>query len=194
MTATQPPRMFVLPPVRPDFIFSVLRRNFKTVTNDTVAFVRSKLHPFAAALDADPAGTWKPTAARHEVLLPASMPDLLADPRLLTETFEAQARPDQTDLAIVVKLVLPTGCPIHVAWELARQFTREAFVIEHRLPAVLVLHAPAISGVRDANPMHAHIIALARTWENAFTGFATIACDAAHAPLAERWKALRGDA
>lgn len=190
MTATQPPRMYVLPPVRSDFVFAVLRRNYKTVTNDTVAFVRAKLHPFAQALADDPDGAWDPTAACHKVLLAAKMPDILADPRLLAETFEKQARPDQTDLAVVIKLVLPADGTIHAAWELARHFTREAIVIEHRLPAVLVLHAPALSGVRDANPMHAHVIALARQYENAFAGFATIACDAAHVPLAERWGAM----
>lgn len=191
MTATRPPRMFVLPPIREDFSFAVLRRAYKSVRNDTVAFVRTKLHPFGDALAADPAGVWKPTAVRQEVLLPPTMPDLLSDPRRLTETFEDQARPDQTDLAIVVKLVLPAG-PIHVSWELARQFARQAFVVGHGLPVVLVLHAPALSGVRDANPIHAHVIALARTFENAFAGFSTIACDAAYPPLVKLWAEMRG--
>ena len=99
----------------------------------------------------------------------------------------------QRDLAIILKLVLPTSAPLHEGWELARRFAKEIFVVEHELPTILVMHTPARAGARIANPPHIHIIALARRWKNGFAEFATIACDAAHEPLAQRWGAMRDD-
>ena len=191
--AAQVQRMFVVPPVRQDFIFGVLRRTYNGMRNDTVEFARSKLFPIAPPPSAEPERAWQPTAARYEVLLPNAMPDVLVDPKLLTETYEKEAKPRQTDLAIVVKLVLPAKSAIHVVWELAREFARQSFVVELGLPAVLVLHAPGLSGMRNANPMHVHAIVLARQYENGFTEYSTIAHDAAHEPLAAKWGRMRGD-
>lgn len=184
-------RMFVLPPIRDDFIFAVLRRTYDTETNDTVEFVRTKLHPIASPPSVGEERLWRPTAARYEVLLPRGMPDLLGNPKLLAETYEDQAVAHQRDLAVVIKLVLPPNTEMHEGWELARRFTREVLVIEHRLPTIMILHAPSLSGVRNANPRHVHLITLARRWEAGFSEFATIARDAAHEPLSKRWGEMK---
>lgn len=187
-------RMFILKPIEPDLVFSVLRRRFSAIDNDLVEFVRGKLHPVAAPVsESAPERVWRPTAVRHEVLLPAMAPDLLSDPRRLTEAFEDQPDTNKTDLAVVVKLTFRSeSLTMHACWEAARCFARQAFVIEHELPTILVMHAPVLSGMRDATPLHCHVIAVAKPWAgNVFGEPCTIANDAAHEPLAEIWSGMR---
>ncbi|MGI4876208.1 MAG: MobA/MobL family protein [Janthinobacterium lividum] len=186
------PRLFTLPPISDDFRFGVLRRHFGKLDNDAVDFVRAKLHPVAPVPVAGMGRRWQPTAARYDVLLPPSMPQLLSSPRLLLETFEEHSRPDQRDLLIVVKIVLPADEMLHEGWERVRAYARQAFVRDHGLAVVMALHAPSSSGMHDASASHVHLMALTRRWDaGGFGAFCAIACDEGHAPLQAAWTKAR---
>lgn len=190
MTQTMQSPVYVVAPIEPDFAFGVLRRTFNERTNDTVTFTRQKLHPIASA--AAGARAWLPTAYRHDVLLPHDASDCLGSARILTETFEEQSRPDQRDLALVIKITLADDRPLHQGWESVRSYAHQALVRDRQLAVVLAMHVPRLSGMRSANPAHIHVIALSRELRDGVFGeFSTLTHDAGQVPLASEWAKAR---
>lgn len=184
-------RHFVNKTIVPGFTFGVLRREFAGLVNDTVVFGWSKLHPIRPVADPAKPGQriWQPTAARHDVLLPALAPDLMRDPRRLFETFEEQAVVRQDDLAVTIKLTFDNTLALHSCWERARAFARTHLVVAHGLPTLIVLHVPSCSGMRQPSAPHIHLVTLSRTLDaHGFGAFCRIARDEAHPVLAEAWR------
>jgi hypothetical protein len=182
--------MFIEPQIAADFAFGVLRRRFSDRTNNAVEYVRGKLHPIAPSGDAplNPR-SWEPTAYRHEVLLPCTVPDVFADARLLVERFEDTSMPGQKDLVITVKLTAPPEGTLHQFWETVRGFARAEFVEQHNLAVILAMHVPAYSGSRTPAPPHVHVMAFPRTIHGlGFTSYCRIANSQAQAPLVAAWK------
>jgi len=101
-----------------------------------------------------------PTCYRYDVLLPLGAPDACRDPQALCDHFEAQARADQYDVAVIMTLRFDARASRHEHWELHRAFARDEFVLKRDLPVVAVMHVPQIS-CRIALP-HTHLVILAR--------------------------------
>ena len=191
--ADQLQRHYVNPQIEPDFTFGVLRRKFAGLVNDTVAFGWAKLHPIRPAPDpSSPAPIWRPSAVRYDVLLPDGASDLMLDPKRLLQTFQDQAVVEQDDLADTLKLTFTDAAALHVGWEIARDYARLQFVRNHKLPVLIILHDPAMSGTRHVAAPHVHIMALARKLgPQGFGAFCTIANDEAHPALAVAWRKAR---
>lgn len=190
--AAQRPEMFIVPPITSDLVFGVLRREFSGVTNSATEFVHKKLHPFQPKRLADdpPGRIWRPTAVRSEILLPASVNDLMTKPDLLLTEFEGQAVAAR-DLVIMVKLIFYDDMPLHVSWERARLFGRVVLADRFGLATILAMHAPFLSAMRDPTPVHVHCLALARQLTVVgFKAFSELARDAGQADLVAAWRGL----
>ena len=171
--------------------FGVLRRQFSG-RNDVVTFVGKKLYP-ASKVPECPHSSWNPTATRWDVLLPRSASDMMRDPAVLTRSFEAAARPEQTSLMLHLKVEARSDQPLHVAWELARRFAFAHLVDEHDLPVVMIQHHPGVTGHQQAGKPHCHICCLARTLDLHGWGATTsLAVDEARSPLAAAWRDMSG--
>jgi len=137
-----------------------------------------------------------PTAYRNDVLLPAGAPDAYRDPRALCDHFEAQARSDQYNVAVIMTLRFDPRASRHEHWELHRAFARDEFVLKRDLPVLAVMHVPQIS-CRIALP-HTHLVILARRMLGPdFGDFsadllrdpnASVACAAAFKKFSRRFK------
>jgi len=185
------PSMFILPRLTPDVSFGVLRHEFSDRVNSATAYIHSRLHPVAPApcQDDQPGRIWRPTAFKSEVLLPDSVPDVLSRAATLLDAFEAQMPTRPRDLVIAIKLIFPEGPTLHASWERARRFAKDFLVDEHQLAVVMALHAPFIAAVRNPNPVHCHICALARKIGRAgFLDYSPLAVDAGHAKVVDAWK------
>lgn len=176
-----------------DFLFGVLRRNYFDHINNAIDFCWAKLHPIKPANGMSYLNQpWQPSSDRHEILLPGGAPDLLVNPRRLLEIYEEQAPANQKDLLTAIKLTAPFGTPLHEFWETARTFARTALIAEHRLPTILVLHVPSVSGARSPNRPHIHLMALARELNGSgFSSFGRLANERAQVPLLAAWREIK---
>ncbi len=193
MTKPDKPPLFTLPRTEVRLSFGVLRRNFSGRINSATDFVWSKLHPGRQMSSGGlaPDEPWRPTAARIDVLLPKAAPDMFADPRELLRTFELALPDSQKDLLIVLKLAVDEDLPLHVSWEQARDFYRQAF-LPHRLAAAIVLHDPTRAGGRSPNPPHLHLLVPALTiGAGGWRGPTELARDDGHDFLVQKWRELR---
>jgi hypothetical protein len=150
-------------PVGPGLTVGVLRREFSSRINSPAEFVRNKLHPAPCDADARRAQRWAPTCHRHEVLLPATAPDLLTDPEWLMQHYERAVLHDQPALLLAVKVSQLEAGSLHGFWERSREFARSEFVEQRSLPVVLALHVPSLSPSRSPGNTHVHVLVLART-------------------------------
>lgn len=182
------PPVFMHAPIS-GLMFGVLRREFSG-TNDVVSFAHRKLHP-DKSVPADPGDLrWQPTCARHELLLTASMPDILAHYPVLLRSFECEAEPGLKSLMLHIKVTGDEGGALHRLWDRARAFAGEVLRDQHGLATIMAMHDPPPTAVFK-NPPHVHIMALAKAFDGRRWGEVTdLARDAAHGPLAEAWKAL----
>ena len=140
----------------------ILRREFSARINSAAEFTRKKLHPAVCEADAPPAQQWSPTCHRHEVLLPAAAPDLLADPQWLLQHYERAELHDQLGLLLAVKVTQLHAGSLHGFWEQVREFARSEFVERRGLPTVLAMHVPSLSPSRAPAKTHVHVLVLAR--------------------------------
>lgn len=184
------PRMFIEKPIIPGFVFGVLRRNYSNRTNDAVNFVRSKLHPVAPPVGmVSNTRRWEPTAHSYDVLLPATVPDALSDPRVLVEHFEDSATRTQKDLVVMIKLTAPLDTTLHAFREAVRAFSRAEFVEKRSLATVLAFHVPGFSGAKVPARPHIHVMVLARSISaSGFLGYCDIATSEAQPILVEAWQ------
>jgi hypothetical protein len=187
------PYMYLLPSpaAGSEWTSGVLRRQYNGRTNDLVEFVRAKLHP----VDLPSRGTpWKPTAARHEVLLPpGGVSDLLLDPRRLTERYADQLLTWQTSLLAVIKIVPApqAGSTMNEAWQVVHGWAVSRICRARGLPVILVQHAPFLAG-KDDTPAHLHALIFGRRMSggSSFGGIDfELTSDEGHPPLYAEYKA-----
>ena len=183
-------RMFIEKPIIPDFAFGVLRRKYFDHTNYAVDFIHAKLHPVAAQVETMPSCTrWEPTAHSYDVLLPAEVPDVFSDPRVLVQFFEDSATQQQKDLVVMLKLTAPADSTLHAFRENVRAYSRLEFVEKRSLATVMALHVPGFSGTKTPERPHIHVVVLPRTISKlGFLGYCDIANSESQAPLVEAWK------
>lgn len=185
-------RMFIEKPIIPDFAFGVLRRRYFDHTNYAVDFIHAKLHPVAAQVETAHSCTrWEPTAHSYDVLLPAEVPDVFSDPRVLVQFFEDSATQKQKDLVVMLKVTAPADNTLHAFWENVRAYSRAEFVEKRSLATVMALHVPGFSGAKTPARPHIHVMVLARTMSKlGFLGYCNIANSESQAPLVEAWKSF----
>lgn len=183
-------RMFIEKPIIPDFVFGVLRRKYFDHINNAVDFIHAKLHPVTARVGLVPSRTrWEPTAHRYAVLLPAAVPDVFSDPRVLVQFFEDSAMQKQKDLVVMLKLTAPADSTLHEFWENVRAYSRLEFVEKRSLSTVMALHVPGFSGAKTPARPHIHVMVLPRTISKlGFLGYCDIANSESQAPLVEAWR------
>ena len=169
-----------------NFVFGVLRRNFKNQLNTASAFAQAKLKPVVP--EGDPVPPWATTAYRQEVLLSAGADDGFRAAERLFEHFDSTALEWQKSLVIYLTLSFPEPRRMHEDFEQARAFVKGELVERRGLPTLLVQHAPFLVG--STNPPHVHVLALARRLTS--LGFADyvedISKDAGQRLMYEAWQ------
>jgi hypothetical protein len=177
----------------PGFKFAVHRRSFRGAPNITAAeLVRRKLYP----VDAPPQGCWdRPfTCLRYDVLLPPDGGiDAYMDPRLLLDVYERHLPLYRQGLAALATIGQSVDRPLQASYEDIRSAARQIFPLKRKLPAILIAHAPFLTGapIEHRKP-HCHIIALTAELAG-ILGFAgtndEVTSDAGHLVLYEEFKA-----
>lgn len=82
--------------------------------------------------------------------------------------------------------------PLHRFWERVRSFLLSEVVDAFGVPAVLVLHVPAASGMRNPPPPHVHALVFARKYDaTGWTSFSPITSHRHHPALVKAWGAWR---
>jgi hypothetical protein len=146
----------------PGFSYGVLRRIYRGQACRLSAseFVRRKLYPVGAP----PEGDWnRPfTCSRWDVLLPPSGSDEYMAPERLMEAYERHLLSWRQGLLCTIKVAQPLTEPLQRSYERIRTAARQAFPLSRNLPAILMAHAPFLSGVNvRMRPPHVHIVGLA---------------------------------
>jgi hypothetical protein len=172
----------------PDFVFGVLRRDFRSFQNSALEFGTAKLRPISAAPAWDGGQT---TAYRHEVLLPGGADDALLDPFVLLQRFDAEALAWKQPLLVCLTLAFPLADRMHDDWECGRAFARREFC-SRSMAAIIIQHAPFLVG--STNPPHLHILAPARRLKGTL-GWADyvdeLVKDSGQRTLFEAWEQFR---
>lgn len=105
--------------------------------------------------DADPDTV---TAARTDLLLPDDAQADYMDVRHLLARYDATLPAHETHAFVQVTLHFPDAANMHSAWEEARAFAMEYFVLDRqrRLAVIMALHAPSLAA--SGSPLHAHLL------------------------------------
>ena len=98
------------------------------------------------------------TAARTDLLLPPDAQADYMDVRHLLARYDTTLPAHETHAFVQVTLHFPGAVNMHGAWEEARAFAMEHFVLdrERRLAAIMALHAPTLAA--SASFLHAHLL------------------------------------
>jgi hypothetical protein len=164
VTRSRPPRtwsptMYLNPAGdTPGLTFSVLRRRLRDeeVGISASEFVRKKLYPVDLPVDGSWLAPW--TCRRAEVLLPPAAVDAFADVKLLLEAYERYLPPWRQSLLSTLKIDQPTDEPLHASFERIRSAVRASIAIARRCPAIVISHAPFLSG--SPRRPHCHVLIL----------------------------------
>jgi hypothetical protein len=131
------------------------------------------------------------SAYDHELLLPATAPDLLRKLHVLMELYESQLLPDQHDLLGITTVRFDHDRLCHEQWELARGWAH-ASLTARGLPVVVVHHLPGLAGRR--HKPNCHLIWPVRVLHGStFSCFSELAGPGAKAVLADEWAAWLKD-
>jgi hypothetical protein len=176
----------------PGFSYGVLRRTYRGQACSLTAseFVRRKLYP----IEAPPEGVWAEpfTCSRWDVLLPPSGSDEYMAPERLMEAYQRHLLSWRQGLLCTIKVAQPLTEPLHSSYERIRSAARQAFPVSRNLPAMLIAHAPFLSGVnvRMRQP-HVHIVVLPSDLSLLGWGAPSdeLTSDAGHLALYEEFKA-----
>lgn len=97
------------------------------------------------------------TAARTDLLLPPDAQADYMDVRHLLARYDATLPPHEAHAFVQVTLHFPEALNMHSAWEEARAFAMEHFVInrQRRLAVIMALHAPSLAA--SGSNLHAHL-------------------------------------
>jgi hypothetical protein len=178
----------------PGFSYGVLRRTFrgKPCSVSASEFVRRKLYP----IEAPPEGCWEGafTCMRLDVLLPPGCVDEFMDARRLLDAYERHLPAWRQGILCVLKVTQPVNEPLQASYERIRFAARISFALRRNVPAIVVAHAPFLSGAAlEHRRPHCHIIALGMQVAGVL-GFAgtddEITSDAGHLALFEEFKAV----
>jgi hypothetical protein len=145
----------------PGFSYGVLRRTYRGQACSVTAaeFVRRKLYP----VDAPPEGRWdRPfSCLRADVLLPPGAVDEFVDPRRLLDAYERHLPAWRQGLLCAIKVEQPVSEPLQASYERIRTAARISFALRRNLPAIVIAHAPFLSGTGvDHRPPHVHVVGL----------------------------------
>lgn len=164
VTKPRPPRhwsptMYLNPAGEtPGLTFSVLRRRLRDedVGISASEFVRRKLFP----IDLPAGGSWSApwTCRRADVLLPPAAVDAFADVKLLLDAYERYLPPWRQSLISALKIDQRADEPLHASFERIRSAVRASIVIARRCPAIVISHAPFLSG--SPRGPHCHVLIL----------------------------------
>jgi hypothetical protein len=139
--------------------------------------IRKRLYPIAGD---------QPTCVRHDLLLPRSVPDVLARWDRLCADFVDAELPQQQDRLTITTFRLDPDEPLHVGWERTRNFCLAHFVLsEVRAPVLLVQHDPGEAG--RSSPPHCHAHAFSRGFRHRWGPFHDLTKPGAKARIATAW-------
>jgi hypothetical protein len=140
----------------PGMTFSVLRRRLRDqeVGISASEFVRRKLFPIDLPAKESWLGPW--TCRRADVLLPPAAVDAFADVKLLLEAYERYLPPFRQSLLSTLKIDQRTDEPLHASFERIRSAVRASIAIARRCPAIVISHAPFLSG--SPRRPHCHVL------------------------------------
>lgn len=98
-------------------------------------------------------------AARVDLLLQPDAPQEYMDIEHLVRRYEETLPPHELNAFAQVTIRFPNAPNLHQPWEMVRDWAKRHYA--NRVPVILVLHAPHLSG--SPNPGHVHCIALCRS-------------------------------
>lgn len=145
--------------------------------------VTRKRRPIAAGMEVE--------AARVEAIPPADAPQDYADVDFLVRHFQSNFPADETTAFVQVTLRFGSCANVHHPFEVARGWAKSFYVDSERVPVIMVLHAPYLSG-SDADP-HVHVLVMPRRASRmGWVGPALdLGSDAAEVRARQAWMAYR---
>jgi hypothetical protein len=128
-------------------------------------------------------------AAKVDLLLQPDAPQEYMDIDHLVRRYEETLPPHELNAFAQVTVRFPNAPNLHQPWEMVREWAKLHYAT--RVPVILILHAPHLSG--SSNPGHVHCIALCRSltimgWSQIERA---IASDAGQREAYESWTAFQ---